>query len=147
MAEQVAHVAFEEEDISDAAEGAKRRGVVEDVGHGCDAVAVLEEMVVIEAGEGASDLGIAEAPGAFELRDAAGESLANAEVDGFPGDFLTEFDQAGGGATDGTFTGVFERGSVQIEIAGAVEAELDGSVDASFDANSWQLFFTVRWTR
>ena len=83
-------IAGENQIVRDAAENAKRRLKIEDIAHDGDLTPLREEMIVVKATESAAYERIAEVSRRIEGRDAAGQTLPDAEMSGAPSDFLPE---------------------------------------------------------
>src|ERR1700694_1100289 len=87
------HVAFEKEDIRQPAQETKRRFVFKAICHGCDALILLEKVIVIKALKGAAYHGVSEMIGTVPDSDTAREPLPYAEVSSLPGHLIVEADQ------------------------------------------------------
>ena len=69
-------------------QNAKPRLKIEDITHDGNLALLREEVIVIEATEHASDERVAEMSRRIEGRDAAGQTLPDAEMSGPPSDLL-----------------------------------------------------------
>lgn len=92
-------------------------------------------MVVIEPSKYAANLGVSERVRAMEGSDATGESLTDAEMRGFPSNFLTGTDAPGHYPCNGSFIRFFRRAYMNLDVPGEVETQLDGRMDPRDDSD------------
>src|SRR6478609_2369630 len=76
--------------ICDAAENAKWRLKIEDIAHDGGLALLREEMIMVEATESAAHKRIAEVSRRVEGRNAAGQTLPDAEMSGAPSNLLSK---------------------------------------------------------
>src|SRR5439155_10879177 len=91
----------QEQEVRATPEPTQRRLVIEYIPHDrLFRLAANEEVVVIEAPEGTSHLGIAKMIRAIEQRNPACQPLPDSEVGRFPSNFLAETDQTADDASN-----------------------------------------------
>lgn len=136
--EEHAHVAAEDEDLSDTTERGERSGDAELIRHlGSISGKGAEEVVVLHGVEGAPEHGVLEVDGRVEAGDAGGEGLPNAEVAGAPGHLVAEGEETGGlvlrliGHDDGGLAEVGVVEQMDFDAASEVEAAFHGCIDDS----------------
>ena len=83
-------------------------------------------MIVVEATEHASDERVAEMSRRIEGRDAAGQTLPDAEMSGAPSDLLPERHQPTGNASDCSLSGLRGGCRMKVDAARKVEDALYG---------------------
>ena len=155
FAQEVAHIAVEDESFGNDSNHGDGCGVAEDVAHLGEAVGEFEEeVVVLHPCERAGEHRVLEGVGRIELRDVAGESLADTEVASLPCHLVAEPEEAGRTAVerDCQLAEVDVTQDVDLYRAGQVEAEFDGSVDQRhfFEGGheapqEWQRCYGKRW--
>lgn len=106
---KMSQIGRQDQIICDPAQKAKRRLKIKNVPHRRDLAALREEVIVVETTERASDERVAKMCRRIEGRDAAGETLPNAEMAGAPGDLLPERHQPAGYARDRMLAGLRRR--------------------------------------
>jgi hypothetical protein len=134
FADEVEHVAAQEEVFGERAEEWERCGDAEDVLHlGERGREGMEDVVRLHRFEDALDHGDLKAGGSVEGGGFAGEVVPDAEVFGAPCDVLVETDKAGGDAIgcESLLAGVDVGEEMDFDAAREVEAALDGGVDES----------------
>ena len=94
-----------------------------------------EEVIVVEATERASNERVAEMSRRIEGRDAAGETLPDAEMSGAPSDLLPERHQPAGNARDSMLSGLRGGCRMKVDAARKVEDALYRCGDLRGDVN------------
>ena len=130
LAEQVGHVAAQDDAFGDPAQRAEWRGEAEVVAHFGETVGQGAKVVVVLHGvEGAAQHGVLEVGGRLESGDGAGQVLADAEMAGAPCDLLAGTDEAGAGSRGGLLAGVGVAEQVDLDGTSEIEAAFEGCGD------------------
>ena len=128
-------IARQNQIICDAAQNAKRRLKIKDIAHRRGLAALGEEVIVVQATKRATDERVAEVIRRVEGRDAACETLPDAEMSGAPSDLLPERHQPGGNARDRTLSGLPGGCRMKVDAARKVEDAVYRCGDLCCDVN------------
>jgi predicted MPP superfamily phosphohydrolase len=118
------HVTRQEEKVRQLAQGTQGGTVHPLVDHPGAALHGLEEMLVLERGEGSMHLDIREAVGALEHGDAAPQPPGPAQVSGLPLHLLAQLDEATAAAAHDLLPGVGQRALVEVQVPREIEDPL-----------------------